>query len=192
MPPRLDHDARRAELAEAVWRVVLEQGVGAASVRTVAQEAGVAVGSLRHVFPTRAELLEFSMELIVRHAGDRIAAVPAQDDPVAQAVAILSELLPLDAQRRAEMEVDLALVAEAPALPRLAAIRDETHHALAGLCARTVEQLSGRPDDTAARRLHVLLDGLALHLLARDADEDAGWAIALLTAELESLARRDA
>ena len=39
MPRTIDHDARRAELAEAVWRVILHRGIGAVSVRTVAAEA---------------------------------------------------------------------------------------------------------------------------------------------------------
>jgi AcrR family transcriptional regulator len=192
MPPRLDRDARRAELAEAVWRVVREQGVGAVSVRTVAQQAGVAVGSLRHVFPTRAELLEFSAELIVQRAAQRVRAVPDDDEPLARAQAVLEELLPLDATRRAEMDVNLALVAEAPALPRLAGIRDEAHAGIATLCQQAVERLGGRADATTVRRLHALLDGLALHLLAQDPEADVSWARSLLRAELERIASHTA
>lgn len=51
VPRTIDRDARKEQLAEAVWRVVRERGIGAVSVRTVAEEAGVVVGSLRHVFP---------------------------------------------------------------------------------------------------------------------------------------------
>ncbi|TCJ00150.1 TetR family transcriptional regulator C-terminal domain-containing protein [Aeromicrobium sp. IC_218] len=188
MPPRLDVDARRAQLARAVWHVVLTQGVGAVSVRTVAHEAGVAVGSLRHVFPTRAELLEFSAELIVQRAAERVRAVPQDGDPLAHALAVLEELLPLDATRRAEMEVNLALVAEAPALPRLAAIRDEAAAGIALLCRQAVERLGGRDDESTVRRLHALLDGLALHLLSQEPGEDVTWARALLRAELERIA----
>ena len=68
MPRKIDRDRRKAQLAEAVWRIVVERGIGAVSVRAVAEEAGVAVGSLRHVFPTRAELLEFSAELMVQQS----------------------------------------------------------------------------------------------------------------------------
>ncbi len=188
MPPRMDHDARRAELAQAVWQVVLAHGVGAVSVRTVAQEAGVAVGSLRHVFPTRAELLEFSAELIVRRATERVGAVPPSDDALEHALAVLEELLPLDATRRAEMDVNLALVAEAPALPRLAAIRDEAHAGIAVLCGQACERLGAPADALTVRRLHALLDGLALHLLAQDPGADAGWARTVLRAELERIA----
>lgn len=60
MPRRIDLDERREHLAQAVWTIIRERGIGAVSVRVVAAEAGVAVGSLRHVFPTRTELLQFS------------------------------------------------------------------------------------------------------------------------------------
>ncbi|NKS98836.1 TetR family transcriptional regulator [Rhodococcus hoagii] len=53
-------EERKARLAEAVWRIIAERGISAVSVRTVAAEAGMAVGSLRNLFSTQAELLEFS------------------------------------------------------------------------------------------------------------------------------------
>ena len=64
MPKLIDHDGRRHEIAHAVWRIVLRDGVSAVSIRDVAAEAGLAVGSVRHVFGTKAELLEYSMALV--------------------------------------------------------------------------------------------------------------------------------
>ena len=61
----IDSQSRRRELGEALWRVVLRDGIEAASVRKVAAEAGISKGSLRHVFPTQSELLAFAMQLIV-------------------------------------------------------------------------------------------------------------------------------
>ena len=57
MPVRLDHDERRTELAEAVWRVIRREGVRGASVRGVAREAGLSMGSVRYFFGTQEELL---------------------------------------------------------------------------------------------------------------------------------------
>ena len=48
MPKVVDHAARREQLAAALWRVVVRDGVEAASLRRVAAEAGWSVGSLRH------------------------------------------------------------------------------------------------------------------------------------------------
>ncbi|ERK69927.1 transcriptional regulator, TetR family, partial [Leifsonia aquatica ATCC 14665] len=140
MPRTIDRDARKAQLAEAVWRVIVERGIGAVSVRTVAAEAGVAVGSLRHIFPTRTELLEFSAELMVDRATARILALPV-GDPREHALDVLRQLLPLTPDSRAELEVNIALIAEAPALPGLARIRDEADRALTGACLGLVERL---------------------------------------------------
>ena len=48
------------------------------------------------------------MERIQRHLDE--------PDARTRALAIIKELLPLDAERRAEMEVNIALIAEAPAM----------------------------------------------------------------------------
>lgn len=190
MPKRIDREQRKAELAEAVWRVVRERGIAAVSVRSVAEEASVVVGSLRHVFPTRAELLEFSAELMVQRAGERIQAIPRGEDDSLYVLEVLTQLLPLEPESRAEMEVNIALIAEAPALPELMAIRDEAHRQLGEACVNYVELLLRRPRDAhiiqQARRLHAIIDGLAMHLL-HSPSHDNDWAIDILRDELAHL-----
>lgn len=193
MPRRIDRDARKAQLAEAVWRVIVERGIGAVSVRTVAEQASVAVGSLRHVFPTRAELLEFSAELMVQRARERILATPPSEDPQQYALEVVKHLLPLEPDSRAELEVDIALIAESPALPELVAIRNHAHQQLGEACTRLVEMLAGRARDRQieqdARRLHAIVDGLAIHLLRQSPPEDSGWAIEIVRDELARIVR---
>ncbi|MDR1189718.1 MAG: TetR family transcriptional regulator C-terminal domain-containing protein [Bifidobacteriaceae bacterium] len=200
MPRHIDLDARKAQLAEAVWQVILDQGISAVSVRTVAAQAGLVVGSLRHVFPTRAQLIEFSAELMVERATMRVQAVPAGDDPEAYALAVIAELLPLEPHSRAEFEVNLALLAESTALPGLVAIRDHAHQEIGHLCRHLVTLLrqsaemgtvpiSSDPDRDGgigrdAQRLHALIDGLAFHLLHCPVDADPTWALDLIRDEL--------
>jgi AcrR family transcriptional regulator len=187
VPRLIDHEQRKDELGRAVWDVIVHQGVGAVSVRTVAARAGLSLAALRHVFPTRAELVEFAGELTLRQAAERIEAVPGGSDPVERALATLRQLLPLTPQTRAEFLVNLALLAEAPAIPSLADIRDRTLAAIWSLCRRLVAsvrpELAGTAADLAATRLAALLDGLALRLLATP-DQPADWALTILRAEL--------
>ena len=152
MPRKIDRDQRKAQLAEAVWRIILARGVGAVSVRSVAEEAGVAVGSLRHVFPTRAELLEFSAELMVQRARERIRALPRSEDHQQYALDVLLQLLPLEPDSRAELEVNIALIAEAPALPELVTIRNHAYQQLGEACTQLVELLVQRPLPTVGKR----------------------------------------
>jgi AcrR family transcriptional regulator len=96
MPKVVDHEQRRRELAQAVWRVIRRHGVERASVRVVAEEAGWSPGALRHYFATQSELLAFAMGLVVERIEGRIAALDHASDPRAAVEQVLHQLLPLD------------------------------------------------------------------------------------------------
>jgi AcrR family transcriptional regulator len=48
MPKIVDHDKQRVLVAEAAWRIIRKNGMEQASVRNIAEEAGISVGSMRH------------------------------------------------------------------------------------------------------------------------------------------------
>ena len=188
MPRTIDRDARKVQLAEAVWQVILDRGISAVSVRTVAEQAGLVVGSLRHVFPTRAELLAFSAELMVQRATRRVLEVAPGSDKSEYALEVLKNFLPLHADSRAELEVNIALIAESPALPQLISIRNRAYRELGEACLRLTTMLAQKPRDPDlvenARHLHAVLDGLAIHLLMEPPDHDSSWATEILKKEL--------
>lgn len=230
VPRLIDHDQRREELAQALWQVVTSKGIGAVSIREVAATAGVSAGSLRHLFPTREQLVIAAAEQMLRNVERRIRSLPRDVPSLRFAEDALAQTLPLDAERRIEFAVNLALVAEEPAVPALAGIRRQTYDDLRGLCRLVVgilqpdDRAESGPDDgadagddnggdnngdgdgdndnngdnndndndgqdaldTAARRLHVLVDGLAFHLFQNDQDD--GWALRTLRAELTAIA----
>ena len=175
MPKLIDQDSRRHEIAHAVWRIVVRDGVSAVSIRDVAAEAGLAVGSVRHVFSTKAELLEYSMALVHQRTRERVQPHFAIKDPRKAAEAVLAELLPLDDQRRMEMAVNMAVVAESPSHPVLRRVALDAQQALADACAAVLARLHSEnvvPSDVdlgyETERLHALVDGLALHALTAD------------------------
>jgi AcrR family transcriptional regulator len=192
----IDQDSRRHEIAHAVWRIVLRDGVSAVSIRDVAAEAGLAVGSVRHVFGSKAELLEYSMALVHEQTRDRVAAHFAIKDPRKFAEAVLAELLPLDDQRRTEMAVNMAVVAESPSHPGLRRVALDAQQAVSEACAAVLTRL--RHDDLIrpgadmayeAERLHALVDGLAIHALTAERKDLRPKAIlAVLRAHLAELA----
>jgi AcrR family transcriptional regulator len=63
MPKIVDHDVRRAEIAEALWRVVARDGLEGATIRSVAAEAGWSRGIVEHYFQDKEELLLYSFQL---------------------------------------------------------------------------------------------------------------------------------
>lgn len=196
MSRTIDKEARKAQLAEAVWQVILDEGIGAVSVRTVAERAGVVVGSLRHIFPTRAELVVFSAELMVKRATERLLAIKPDDDVREYVFTIVKQLLPLDPDSRAEFEINLALFAEGTAVKGLVNIRQDANRQLADLFVRLVEMLTGERDTPESlqqsRRLHALVDGFAFHILHQPEMEDTSWALDILWAEINSLAAQQA
>ncbi|GAA1289706.1 TetR/AcrR family transcriptional regulator [Saccharothrix xinjiangensis] len=175
MPKLVDHDRRRAELARVVWRVIGRHGIEGATVRRVAEEAGVSIGGLRHYFDSHQGLLRFAAAEVASAVGPRVAAHLDGDLPGPErARLVLEELLPLDADRRVEVDVWLACLARA----RVDGAMDELRHAAwAGerhLCRLAVALCRGGAPPTAigdelderlerhARRLHVVVDGLTL------------------------------
>jgi AcrR family transcriptional regulator len=174
MPRQVDPEQRRAELAEAVWTVIRRDGLQRASVRNVAREAGLSMGSLRHYFATQSELLCFAMQLVGDRARARVGALQPATDPRATAERLLQELVPLDDERRAEAEVWLAFTGHALVDPGQRAIHQRIHDELNGACATALTLLADAGLTPAnldipleASRLHALLDGLAVHAVMR-------------------------
>ncbi|GAA1982014.1 TetR/AcrR family transcriptional regulator [Catenulispora subtropica] len=196
MPKVVDHTARRAELTEALWRVALRDGFDAVTVRSVAQEAGWSPGALRHYFPDKAEMVLFAMDLVAEESARRIQTVYAgmQEATPAAIQQHLEQLLPLDTPRRIESEVWFALVTLAHTDARVAErrtqidgmIRDSVHSVV--LALREIGQLGeGRDETVETQRLHALLDGLVLQLMAeppRLGAEDAQAVVARHLADL--------
>jgi AcrR family transcriptional regulator len=194
MPRQVDPEQRRAELAEAVWTVIRRDGLQRASVRNVAREAGLSMGSLRHYFATQAELLCFAMGLVGDRAAARIRALEPAAGPRQAAEQLLHQLLPLDGERRAESEVWLAFSGQALVDPRQRAIHEQIHDQLRGACESAIIVLAdagltaeGLDIPLEAARLHALVDGLALHAVMRPAKLPPEQVVAVLARHLDSL-----
>ncbi len=190
MPRQVDHEQRREELAAALWRLVLRDGIEAASVRRVAAEAGWSTGSLRHYFDDQAQLLAFAMGLVMQRVSARVAALPRGGDRRALAQRLLHEVLPLDAERHAEMQVWLAFTARSLVEPGLRELRDRAHAGLRSLCRAAADLLDAPCPGRDAERLHALIDGLALHAVLDPATTTPGRQVELLCAQLDEIGPR--
>ncbi|MHA6481453.1 TetR/AcrR family transcriptional regulator [Paenibacillus sp. strain BS8-2] len=170
----MNHEERRKQLAEAAWRVIRREGLEGVSVRSVADEAGMSLGSLRHYFVTQSELLAFSMRLVSERVEKRIRSKTGSGDPFKDIEVIIRELVPLDEERLAECEVWLAFMGGSMAYPELRALCEEVHDALLSVfreIAYALQHLKlakpGIDPDLEAQRLHALIDGLVVHGVTR-------------------------
>ncbi|TJZ42760.1 TetR/AcrR family transcriptional regulator [Streptomyces piniterrae] len=176
MPKIVDPEARRRAVAEAVLRVVGRDGVAGASLRNVAQEAGLAIGSVRHYFSDHDEVLIFAMtELSARierrvwgHV-ERLLDPEAGHEHRARAEELIAEFLPLDAERREEGMLWQAFTTAARTRPELRPHAVELEEGLRALLLRVLrggQEAGGLSDDLDLEletfRLSALLDGLTL------------------------------
>ncbi|MFL1376307.1 MULTISPECIES: TetR/AcrR family transcriptional regulator [unclassified Nocardiopsis] len=178
MPKIVDHEQRRRELADALWRIVAAQGPAGVSIRSVAAEAGWSPGALRHYFPTREELLLFAMDLSEARAVERITRLHERLDPglplLERVAAYAEQLVPLDDERRAEYRA----WESAGILKEQDRDRDRRWQQQRGLYRHLVSALAGvevgedpeRPHadpwvEEWSQHLQSIVDGLALQLM---------------------------
>ncbi|MFJ8443470.1 TetR/AcrR family transcriptional regulator [Kitasatospora griseola] len=176
MPKIVDPVERRQAVADAVLRVAAREGLEHASLRNVADEAGLAIGSVRHYFAGSSELMIFAMGELARRIEARIrthAATlldpDATGDRRERTLQLLAEMLPLDAERREEAGVWLSFVTAARTRPelrgRLAKMQtglDELVHRVLLETDRAGALTPGLDLTVETRRLSALLDGLTL------------------------------
>ncbi len=201
MPLRIDHSARRSQLAEAVWRIVRREGVRGASVRGVAREAGLSMGSVRHFFSTQDELLQFALREVIDKSRRRIeAGTPARTALAAKgrsleaAVSLLEEVLPLDDERLTEARVYAAFAGQTVTDKAMATIQREADTDVRQLCRDSLAGLAELGDvdadrdlDVETERLWSLVDGLTLHLLHDPAGTSRALVAKVLRTHLEDL-----
>lgn len=175
MPKMVDHQARREELLEAVWRVVAREGLDAVTIRGIAVETGWSVGALAHYFEDKDDILGSALSLAYARARMRWERRLQGLTGLAALHALVLENLPLDDER--ELETKFFLNYYGRAIRGRQAPLPQPHGVLLvdRLTAYVREaQESGvfvtdrRPDDCAELLLG-MIDGFSLHaLLAPD------------------------
>ncbi|MFD5249960.1 TetR/AcrR family transcriptional regulator [Amycolatopsis sp. NPDC058340] len=104
MPRTVDHEERRAQIAEALVRVAGRDGLHAVTMRAVAAESGVSLRLVQYYFATKAQLMLGALRHLERRShqrwAQRLAALPDPVSPRAFVEAFLAEALPTDEQSR--------------------------------------------------------------------------------------------
>ncbi|MER8185379.1 TetR/AcrR family transcriptional regulator [Kitasatospora sp. NPDC094015] len=127
-PARGDHEARRADVSAAVWRVLADGGFGGLTLRAVAAEMGASTGLLTHYFPNKRALVRHALEVLDRRSAGRARpGVDAAAPGLATLRAVLLDILPLTAQGAADNRIWVASWDVALADPELAAEHAERY-----------------------------------------------------------------
>jgi AcrR family transcriptional regulator len=209
VPKIVDAAARRQEVVEAVFRIIAMDGLERASLREVADEAGLAVGSVRHYFSSSEELLAHSFGVAVDRITGRLEAarehlnrqVPGTAEHREGVLTLLGQFLPLDEERAVDACVWMAFKNAARIRPFLAAEADRSHRAVAAVIGWLIMELRtpGESVDgdghqglvTEAERLLATLDGLTMHALLQPEWMTAEMCRDVLSSHLHSMGQSE-
>ncbi len=172
MPKIVDHDERRRVIVEALWRVVARDGAHEVSVRHVAAEAGMPKSSIGHYVGTMPQLLGLAVDQLVQDNTDYVMSLDLFDLDVDTATEVLCTLVPVSERRRHMSGVWLLLASQAGADAEFADVLHRLNASVAeGMSdlLRAMKQQGlvdpSRDVDVEVRRLHALIDGLALQCM---------------------------
>lgn len=157
VPPRRSHqdrsEATRAELIDAVIRVVRQKSFQGATVFEVAKAAGVTPGAFQHHFGTKAELMMQVTEAILRGDRDRPLAWPKPEAPLRRraegVVQALWRRLYEPERFLVAWQIYFGSASDDELRKRIEAKRVELGEVLHGRFLGAFPELSGQPDAAA-------------------------------------------
>lgn len=196
MPKIVDHEKQRQLVAEAALRLIKKGGLEHATVRNIAVEAGLSVGSMRHYFSTQADLFAFCMNIFLTRVQSRVESMAFGEDLFQDLQSILLQFLPLDEDRRMEMEVWLSFNAKTlihPALQSLSTgMYEGIHKTIMFVLNTLVEHKLAQENmdlEVEAYKLNALIDGLAMHLITQPQTLSQEMAEHIVITHLQSLCK---
>lgn len=167
MPARIDPVERRRHIVDAALRLVLKEGLSAATFRRVATESQLNIGSVRHYFSDHESLVVAVAIEAGNRMGQRLSkhAPPQIRDLARQRrhlLALLEELVPLDAERHSEAVILMEVFAASRTTPAFRSATAQMATDLHDVLVITLKDMAVPQPSLEAQRLASLLSGLAL------------------------------
>jgi len=94
MPRKLNHAERKEHIVEAAFDVIYYHGFENTSLRDIAKQAGLSLGSVQHFFPRQRDIYAFAMEIIFQRFEERMQKVVQVDqDAYENAVRMVKQIV---------------------------------------------------------------------------------------------------
>ncbi|WP_017596550.1 TetR/AcrR family transcriptional regulator [Nocardiopsis potens] len=169
MPARIDPEQRRRHVVQAAFRLVVAEGIDGLSLRKVAVEAGLNVGSVRHYFDGHEDLLAAAAEEAGDRMGRRLAHHPVDglrgltgEEALDALQALVEEVLPVDEERRDESIVVLELILAARTRPVFRPISERMAADLDQVVTDAFAALGADDPEAKAAQVTALIGGLTI------------------------------
>src|ERR1700691_1005835 len=134
MPKIVDHAKRRDEIALVACQVVASHGFERTTVARIARAAGYTTGMVAHYYESKQDIILAALRLILKRIEERLTR--ERDVGGANLLSVLSEALPVDAQRFTECAFWMAFWGQVSADPKLKRLNVWVHREYMRLFAR--------------------------------------------------------
>ncbi|MBD8021426.1 MULTISPECIES: TetR/AcrR family transcriptional regulator [Brevibacterium] len=169
MPARIEPELRRQQVVEAAFRLVVAEGIDGCSLRKVATESGLNIGSVRHYFDGHEDLLAAAAKEAGDRMGRRLAAHSAEnlrglngDQALDALQALVEEVLPVDAQRRDAAIVVVELVMASRTRPVFRTMSQRMGADLTEVVREVLEALEVPDPEMGAAQVAAMIGGLTI------------------------------
>ena len=200
MPARVDPVERRKHVVDAAFRCVVAEGFEGASLRKVATEADLNIGSVRHYFSGHGDLLVAAATEAADRMDSRLGAIStdglrhANDAETIKILrSLLEQVLPMDAARTDEAIVVVEFVLASRLHPALAVLSKKMHDSLHTVVADAFRAAAIPDAERAARQTTALIGGLTMDAItphggfsASDVSDTLHSHLTLLVSQRES------
>lgn len=80
MPKKIDHAERKDQIIEAMFRIIHHSGFENATLRQIAKEAELSLGSVQHFFPKQKDIYMLAMDVIYERFEERMQNVIQENE----------------------------------------------------------------------------------------------------------------
>jgi AcrR family transcriptional regulator len=134
MPKIVDHAERRDAIAQVACQVVANYGFEQATVARIARAAGYTTGMVAHYYESKQSIILAALRLMLQRIEQRLTR--ERESREANLLHVLSEALPIDAQRFAECAFWMAFWGQVSADRKLKRLNAWVHRQYMRLFAR--------------------------------------------------------
>lgn len=181
MPARIDPEERRQQVIEAVFRLVVAEGIESVSLRKIADKSGLNIGSVRHYFDGHHDLLTAAAEESGNRMGRRLAKHPVDalrglsgDAALDALQALVETVMPIDDARCAEAIIVVELIMASRTNPVFRAISERMGADLSTVMRDALDALNLSDPDLAAAQLVAVIGGLTVDAVTPHGDLSVG------------------
>lgn len=196
MPKLIDHEAKKLDIAHAAWKILLKEGMGGASVRNIAKEAGITLGALRYYFTSQEELLSYTEDLIHANLAEKTSELFMADLlPREKILKLLMGLLPEREGEDSASEVRLIFKLHSKySRQSYDRSRDSIYQAVKSVMSNLVMlNLLKKDTDLSLEtdRLYALMDGLAMDSMLQGAEGKPNKIRNILETHMKSICKEE-